>query len=84
MTTIQKKVKTKEDERTASTSTGSEIDSEVGSAAGGSKKVRRDEGPLLLKRGATGTVDFFSRRSSKFLLYNASSYFDLLNDIWPF
>jgi len=57
-------MKTKEDGRTASTSTGSEIDSDVSSTAGSKQKVRREEGPLLIKRGATGTVDFFSRRSN--------------------
>jgi len=65
MTTVQKKqVKTKDEERTASTSTGSEVDSDVSSAAGSKQKLRREEGPLLLKRGAIGTVDFFSRRSN--------------------
>lgn len=66
MTTVQKK-DGKDEERTASSSTGSEVDSDVSSTAGSKKKVSREEGPLLLKRGATGTVDFFSRRNSKSL-----------------
>jgi len=52
----------KEEPKASSTSTGSEVSSEA--SVKKEKEKERDLEPLLLKRGASGTVNFFSHRSN--------------------